>query len=86
MPILHQRDKAQLILNWNYNAKEVHQFLIFRGGRDVGLQLYKSVSGEKRELTDPINLDDEVITYRVMAVSRSGEKSKMSEELVVNIK
>lgn len=83
---LIQRDKAQLILNWNYNAKEVHQFLIFRGGRDVGLQLYKSVSGEKRELTDPINLDDEVITYRVMAVSRSGEKSKMSEELVVNIK
>ena len=77
------REENALALAWNTKEKNVEAFRIFRASGDWPLTVYKTLKADQRELAD-ILIPGKMYRYRIMAVFTNGQRSAMSEELVVS--
>jgi hypothetical protein len=78
------RVKKQVRLTWQYDAKDVTRFMIYRAKGDEALSLYKTTNGPLKEYADTGVGMGESYTYRVKAVFRDGTESVFSDSIQTN--
>jgi uncharacterized protein len=77
------KDKASVILNWEYNQTSVVSFRIYKGINDESMIMYRTVSGDKHDFTDVIQ-PEKKYKYRILAMFKNGSLSEFSEVLMVS--
>jgi fibronectin type 3 domain-containing protein len=69
------RVKKQVRLTWQYDAKDVTRFMIYRAAGTEPLSLYRTTNGPAKEYADTGVSMGESYTYRVKALFKDGTES-----------
>ena len=78
------REKRQVLLQWNYPAKNVDRYLLYRAEAGGRLRLYKTLPAEANLYQDRSLTINTIYTYKMKAVYLDGAQSNFSQEQVVN--
>lgn len=81
-PIMSREDN-RFSLVWRYDKAGVSKFCLFRATEKTPPQILQTLPGSQREFVDNI-IPGNRYKYRIMAVFEDGQKSSLSEELVVD--
>ena len=77
-----RRDQNSVVLNWNYDQSGIKNFRIYKAEGENSLIMYKTVTGDKRDLTDVL-VPGKQYKYKILAIFDNDSKSLLSEELLV---
>lgn len=73
------RELRFISLTWKAKNMKVSEFLLYRGSKDEGLKLFKTLEGKKTSYSDYQLEINSQYTYGIQAISESGEQSSIEK-------
>jgi len=77
------RTNKTISIQWEYAAKNIKEFLIYKKSEEEPLSLYTSLTGDQRAFVDASLVINNSYLYRIKAIYEDGAESPFSKELRV---
>ncbi|MBK9285311.1 MAG: fibronectin type III domain-containing protein [Sphingobacteriaceae bacterium] len=76
------RKQKHILLSWNYEAKEIEKFIIYRQQKGKDIEILKTLEGKERTYKDQSPQMGNIYSFRIKAVMLNGTESLLSDVLV----
>ena len=77
------KEKGVVTLRWTYNVQSVSKFQLYKSDEKGELVLYKSISGNLRQFSNPI-IPGKEVRYKMLAIFPDATKSEFSKEVSIS--
>lgn len=79
------KEKRTITVRWKYEHSNIEKFLIYKSVDDKPAQIFTSVEAHERELIDHYLPSQNKIEYRIVVNFRTGEKTRLSIPISVEM-
>ncbi|MGB3463730.1 MAG: hypothetical protein WBA74_00595, partial [Cyclobacteriaceae bacterium] len=78
------QEEREIAVSWSYNQPNVSKYKIYKSINGRPFTLVKTVTGDTTEWKDEFSINEEQVSYRIVAAFTNGDSSEFSKILKVN--